>query len=115
MGTDAPDHRVHVHPALRRIGSRLLLPNWLAITIGRHVFTWRPLAPAELAHELEHVRQWDRYGVRFAARYLRASLRSWRAGSGWYRGNAFEIAARAAVQRASTGSPGARDEADSRA
>ncbi len=88
---------MHVHPALRRIGSRLLLPNWLAITIGGHIVTWRPLAPDELAHELAHVRQWDRYGLRFAARYLRASFHSWRAGTGWYRGNVFEVAARAAA------------------
>jgi len=112
MGTAIPDHRVHVHPALRGIGSRLLLADWLAITIGRHVFTWRPLAPDELAHELEHVRQWDRYGTRFAARYLRASFRSWRAGDGWYRGNTFEIAARAAASRSRASSASDHEEID---
>ena len=89
-----PPHRVHVMRALQRPG-RILLPNWLAIT-SEVIWTWRTLDDRELRHELEHVRQWRRYGLTFAVRYLRASLRSWRAGTGWYRGNAFEVAARAA-------------------
>lgn len=97
MARGQPAHRVHVLHALRRPG-RLLLPNWLAITFGRDIWTWRELDERELRHELEHVRQWRRYGVTFAVRYLRASLLSWRAGSGWYRGNAFEVAARAAEE-----------------
>jgi hypothetical protein len=28
-------HQLHVHPALRMLG-RLLIRNWLAITLGRH-------------------------------------------------------------------------------
>ena len=112
METPIPPHRVHVHPALRGIGSRLLLPDWLAITLGRHIVTWRPLAPDELAHELEHVRQWDRYGARFLARYLRASFRSWRAGAGWYHGNAFETSARRAAARSRPASVIADEETD---
>ena len=92
---EAPPYRVHVMRALQRPG-RILLPNWLAITFGGHIWTWRPLDDRELRHELEHVRQWRQYGLTFAVRYLRASLRSWRAGTGWYRGNAFEVAARVA-------------------
>jgi len=94
-----PRHRLHVHPWLGPLGARLLLPDWLAITLGHHIVSWRPLSPAELAHELEHVRQWDRYGPAFAVRYLRASLRSWSAGTGWYAGNRFEAAARTAAAR----------------
>jgi hypothetical protein len=90
-----PRHHLHVLPWLRRPG-RLLLPEWLAITLGRHIWTWRALAARELAHELTHVRQWDRYGPLFALRYVGASLRSLRAGSGWYRGNRFEVEARKA-------------------
>jgi hypothetical protein len=90
-------HRVHVVGWLRRPG-RVLLRNWLAITLGRDIWTWRPLEERELRHELEHVRQWRRHGVTFAPRYLRASYRSWRAGTGWYRGNAYEVAARAAEE-----------------
>jgi hypothetical protein len=81
------------------LGQLLLLPDWLAITLGRDIVSWRPLDDVELAHELEHVRQWDSYGLPFAARYLRASLRSWLRGEGWYRGNPFEVAARTAARR----------------
>jgi hypothetical protein len=88
-------HRLHVVPWLRRPG-RLLLPNWLAITIGRDIFAWRNLSAAERRHELAHVRQWRRYGAGFAVRYLGASLSSLLAGSGWYRGNRYEVEARRA-------------------
>jgi hypothetical protein len=98
-GGAVPRHRVHVIGWLRRPGAALLLPNWLAITIGRDIFTWRPLTRAELAHELAHVRQWQRHGAGFAVRYLWASWRSWRAGTGWYAGNRYERDARAAADR----------------
>ena len=65
-------HRVHVVPWLRRPG-RLLLKEWLAITIGRDIFCWRELNPAELNHELAHVRQWRSHGAAFALVYLGAS------------------------------------------
>lgn len=93
-----PPYRVHVVPATRRIG-RLFLPGWLAITIGRDIWTWRPLAGPDLEHELCHVRQWRRYGLRFIPRYGRASWRAWRAGGDPYRDNAFEVAARRAADR----------------
>jgi hypothetical protein len=92
-------HRVHVVPWLRRPGS-LLIPDWLAITLGRDIFAWRAMSARELAHELAHVRQWNRYGALFALRYLAASWSSRRAGTGWYRGNRFEVEAREAAERA---------------
>jgi hypothetical protein len=73
----------------------MLIPDWLAITIGRDIWTWRALSEAELAHELEHVRQWQRFGPLFVPRYAWASWRAARAGGHWYRDNAFEVAARA--------------------
>lgn len=88
-------HRLHVWPWLRRPG-RLLLPDWLAITIGRDVLAWRELTERELRHELAHVEQWRRYGWSLAPRYALAALAAWRAGKGWYRGNRFEVEARAA-------------------
>ena len=90
---------VHVIPMLRRPGQRLLLPNWLAITVGSHIFAWRPLDPVELAHEQEHARQWQRYGMRYVARYLRASWQASRRGGDRYWDNPFEVAARSAAQR----------------
>jgi hypothetical protein len=88
-------HRLHVVPWLRRPG-RVLLPDWLAITIGRDIFAWRDLSPAELRHELAHVAQWRHYGPDFALRYLAASLSSLLSGSGFYRGNRYEVEARRA-------------------
>ena len=87
-------HRVRIIPWLRRPG-RLLLPDWLAITLGSDILAWRPLSERELRHELEHVAQWSRYGWTLPPRYALASWRSWRAGQGWYRGNRFEVEARA--------------------
>jgi len=94
---------VHVLPWLRSIGGRLLLADWLAITIGRDIVCWRALDEAELEHELAHVRQWDRYGVLYVARYARASWRATRAGGHWYRDNVFEVAARSAAARRAVG------------
>ena len=102
-----PPHRLVVVPWLRKPGHYLLLPNWLAITIGRWIFAWRPLDDAELAHELTHVRQWRHYGLLFIPRYLRAS---WRAAvpedGDSYRDNIYEreaAAAADAVRRARVG------------
>lgn len=89
-------HRVHVFPWLRHLGRRLL-PNWVAITIGRDIFACRPLSERELRHELAHVTQWRRHGWTLAVRYAFASWRGWRRGTGWYRGNRFEVEARAAA------------------
>lgn len=90
-------YRLHVWRVLRGPGQRLLLPEWLAITIGRHIFAWRRLDDVELAHELAHVEQWRRYGITFAVRYLWASRRITRAGGDGYRDNPFEVEARAAA------------------
>ncbi|HSM38207.1 MAG TPA: hypothetical protein VK838_02660 [Candidatus Limnocylindrales bacterium] len=92
-------HRVRVIPWLRRPG-RLLLPEWLAITLGHDIVAWRPLDERELRHELAHVEQWNRHGWTLPARYVMASWRSLRAGEGWYRGNRFEVEARAAADSA---------------
>ena len=101
-------YRVIVLPFMRAIGGRFILKNWLAITIWRWIFAWRPLDDAELAHELCHVRQWHEYGfLGYIAAYLGESRRASKAGGDRYRGNKFEIeayAAEAAVrQRAAAG------------
>lgn len=87
--------RIHVRPRLRTIGQRLF-PDWLAITIGSHIWAWRPLSAGELAHEVAHVRQWRRHGPWLALLYLGASVAAWRSGGHWYADNAFEREARAA-------------------
>ena len=91
-------HRLHVWPWLRPVG-RVALPDWLAITVGRHVFAWRAMTETELAHELEHVRQWQAHGWRFPVKYLGASFAARRARRHWYRDNRFEVEARAAARR----------------
>jgi hypothetical protein len=89
-------HRVVVVPWSRAIGQRVL-PNWLAITIGRTIIAWRDLEESELAHELEHVRQWARHGIPFPVIYLVASWEARRKGGRWYEDNRFEVAARKAA------------------
>lgn len=97
-----PRHRVVVWPWTRRLGG-LALRNWLAITLGGTILAWRSLEDEELAHELEHVRQWRRYGFTFPLRYVGASIAARRAGRRWYTDNRFEVEARAAAARARSG------------
>lgn len=92
-----PAHRVHVWPWLRSLGRRVL-PGWLAITLGRHIFAWREMTASELAHELAHVAQWRRHGWRFPIAYLAASLQARRGGGRWYHDNRFEHEAREAAR-----------------
>jgi hypothetical protein len=96
---DPPAHTVRVWPWLRRPG-KILLRDWLAITLGGQILAWRALTDGELAHELEHVRQWRRHGPIFPIRYLMAGWAARRAGGHWYRDNPFEMEARAAARRA---------------
>jgi len=91
-------HRIHVWPWLRLPGS-LVLRDWLAITIGSRIFAWRDMDDSELAHELEHVRQWARHGWAFPVAYLVAAQTARRAGKSWYRDNRFEVEARGAAKR----------------
>ena len=86
-------------PWLRPLGRRVL-PNWLAITIGRHIYAWRRMSPEELAHELTHVRQWQRHGWRFPIAYFADSIRARRLGRRWYHDNRFEVEARKEAARA---------------
>jgi hypothetical protein len=90
-------HRVVVWPWLRIVGP-LLLRDWLAITVGKTIFAWRALSEAELEHELEHVRQWGRMGVRFPIAYLAESMRARKAGKRWYHDNRYEADAREAAK-----------------
>ena len=102
MTHSSEGYRLFVWPFLRRLGARLIMPSWLAITIGRWIFAWRPLDEAELAHELTHVRQWRANGLRFIPRYLAESRRAAAGGGDRYRDNRFEVEARAAAAAAVT-------------
>lgn len=105
MTDTPPAYRLIVLPFLRRIGGRLIMPGWLAITIGRWIFAWRPLDEAELAHELCHVRQWRANGVRFIPRYVAESRRAAAGGGDRYGDNRFEMEARAAADAVTSVGP----------
>ena len=91
-------YRVIVLPILRPIGQRLVLDNWLAITIARWIFAWRPLDDVELAHEVAHVRQWRDNGFfGYIYAYMGESRRAKARGGDRYFDNKFEVEARAAA------------------
>jgi hypothetical protein len=92
-----PSYRVHVWGWLKAPAQRLLMPDWLAITIGNDIFAWRALDDAELGHELVHVRQWRANGVAYIWRYYQASNAAQKAGLDRYRANSFEVEAYAAA------------------
>ncbi len=77
-----------------------MMPDWLAITLGRHIFAWRAMTDQELAHELAHVRQWAKHGWRFVIAYPAESIRARRSGRRWYHDNRFEVEARDEARRA---------------
>ncbi len=66
-----------------------------AQTLGRFVLARRPLTEALVRHELEHVRQWSRFGPLFLPLYLVDSALALLRGRDPYRANRFELAARA--------------------
>ena len=101
-GEEPPAHRVIVLPWLKRPMQRFVLPNWTAIAVGSRIFAWRELSAVELAHELKHVEQWRRYGLRFIAMYLRASWVAARGGGDRYWDNRFEKEAVAAAEKERT-------------
>jgi hypothetical protein len=70
-----------------------------AQTLGRYVFA-REAVPADiLAHECEHVRQWQRFGPLFLPLYFAASAVALGRGNDGYGDNRFEAAARARAER----------------
>jgi hypothetical protein len=84
----------------------------VAMTFGRFVLARRPLPGSTVRHELEHVRQWSRLGPLFLPAYLVESMLVRARGGDRYRGNRFEIAARAReapVREAPTGEGRARE------
>lgn len=85
---------VHYRSRLARL---ILKPfGFAAITIGRHIFTWREaLSSRDLAHERCHVAQWARYGwLGFLIRYCWHSVRH------GYQKNPLEVEARQAEEGA---------------
>jgi hypothetical protein len=65
-----------------------------AQTLGRYVFATYPLDPETMAHECEHIRQWQRLGPLYLPAYLASSALAFVRGRKAYWDNAFEAAAR---------------------
>ena len=85
----------------RWVGKVPACGGFVAITFGHVVIGQSHAVLAELrAHEHEHVRQYERWGVLFFAAYLGSSAVQWLSGRGAYRHNHFECQARAAAARA---------------
>jgi hypothetical protein len=69
-----------------------------AQTMGRYVFA-RSAVPADiLAHECEHIRQWERYGPLYLAAYIGSSAVAYLRGGRPYWDNHLEAAARKKAQ-----------------
>jgi hypothetical protein len=78
----------------------------IACTIGHVVIGRDDAALARTrAHEREHVRQCERWGVLFPFLYLAQSLRQWVRGANPYLDNRFEVAAHAAERRETFAKP----------
>ena len=75
----------------RRLGWR-----YRAITFGHVILAVDDLDPSTEVHELEHVRQYERWGPLFVPVYLGASAAAKLQGKHPYRDNPFEVEARRA-------------------
>ncbi|HEX7490183.1 MAG TPA: hypothetical protein VF337_00590 [Candidatus Limnocylindrales bacterium] len=65
-----------------------------AQTMGRYVFAREAVSPDLLAHECEHIRQWERLGPLYLAAYFGSSAVVRLRGKRPYWDNHFEVAAR---------------------
>jgi hypothetical protein len=65
-----------------------------AQTLGRYVFARATLPDHLVAHEIEHVRQWRRYGPLFLPAYFASSAGALLRRGHPYRDNRYEVAAR---------------------
>ncbi len=93
MTASMPRYRLHIWGWLKWPAQRVLMSNWLAITIGHDIFAWRDLDEFELTHEVVHVRQWSANGIMYVPRYFEAGRAAVVAGKNRYYGNAFEVEA----------------------
>jgi hypothetical protein len=76
----------------RRLGWR-----YRAITLGHCVLCVDEIDPDLMAHEMVHVRQFERWGPLLLFAYPAASVRALASGGHYYRDNYFEAQARAST------------------
>jgi hypothetical protein len=72
-----------------------------AQTLGRYVLSRDPLPPDTLAHEIEHIRQWERFGPFYLPLYFGWSAVAALRGKRAYWNNGLEVAARNRADRES--------------
>jgi hypothetical protein len=80
-----------------------------AQTVGRYVFAREILPPEIVAHECEHIRQWERFGPFYLPLYFSSSALVLLRGRRAYWDNAFESAARRRAERETAASRDATD------
>jgi hypothetical protein len=80
-----------------------------AQTLGRYVFARETLPEHLVRHELEHVRQWRRYGPLFLPAYFASSARAIARRRHPYRDNRYELAARSREIAPRSGPAGSSD------
>lgn len=69
--------------------------RYIALTLGHVVLSVHdPISPDVMAHEMVHVRQWERWGPAMIVAYPLASVMAVLRGGHHYRDNPFERAAR---------------------
>ncbi len=72
-----------------------------AQTLGRYVFSRGPIPDHMLAHECEHIRQWERFGPLYLPLYFGSSALATLRRRRPYWDNSFEVEARARADRES--------------
>ena len=83
--------------------------QWIPVhaqTLGRYIFARGELSAQIVEHELEHVRQWQRFGPLFLPTYVASSSWALLRRRNPYRANRFEVAARAREARGGGVEPG---------
>jgi hypothetical protein len=106
-GIDAPTREVEAAGRIvavvedPRIGRwfRLSLMPIAAQTLGRYVISRGPIYEEMFEHELEHVRQWKRFGPLYLPLYFGSSAVTFVRGGRPYADNSFEAAARRRAER----------------
>lgn len=86
------------HPNVGRYFGRQLIPVQ-AQTLGRYVFCRGPIPDQMLEHEIEHIRQWGRFGPLYLPLYFGSSAVELLRGRRPYWDNRFEVAARHRADR----------------
>lgn len=58
--------------------SRLFVPGRMAVTLGRRIYVYRQaLEPDVVRHELQHVLQFEKEGIKMWAKYVWFFMRDW--------------------------------------